>query len=72
MNSIDTNTDLHLNPNTNLLEQAEFNYILQDVDTPNLYRQNFKYNEIPNLSRGAQGTKLIKLVNNLVIGISAL
>lgn len=31
-----------------------------------------KYNEIPNLSRGAQGTKLIKLVNNLVIGISAL
>ena len=31
-----------------------------------------KYNEIPNLSRGAQGTKLIKLVNNLVIGISTL
>ncbi len=49
MNSIDTNTDLHLNPKTNLLEQAEFNYILQDVETPNLYRQNFKYNEIPKI-----------------------
>lgn len=31
-----------------------------------------KYNEIPNLSRGAQGTKLIKLTNNHVIGISSL
>jgi DNA gyrase subunit A len=31
-----------------------------------------KYNDIPNLSRGAQGTKLIKLTNNYVIGISSL
>ena len=31
-----------------------------------------KYSEIPNLSRGAQGTKLIKLTNNHVIGISSL
>ena len=31
-----------------------------------------KYSEIPNLSRGAQGTKLIKLTNNYVIGISSL
>ena len=31
-----------------------------------------KYSEIPILSRGAQGTKLIKLTNNYVIGISSL
>lgn len=31
-----------------------------------------KYDDIPNLSRGAQGTKLIKLTNNYVIGISRL
>lgn len=31
-----------------------------------------KYSDIPNLSRGAQGTKLIKLTNNYVIGISSL
>lgn len=31
-----------------------------------------KYNDIPILGRGAQGTKLIKLVNNYVIGISIL
>ena len=49
MNSIDKNTDLHMNPNTHLLEQAEFNYILQDVESPNLYRQNFKYDEVPKI-----------------------
>ena len=31
-----------------------------------------QYNEIPHLSRGAQGTKLIKLTTNKVIGVSAL
>lgn len=31
-----------------------------------------KYNDVPILSRGAQGTKLIKLTNNYVIGISTL
>ena len=31
-----------------------------------------KSNEIPTLSRGTQGTKLIKLTNNKVIGISSL
>lgn len=31
-----------------------------------------KYNEIPNLSRGAQGTKLIKLTNNYVIGVASI
>lgn len=49
MNTLDTNTELHLNPNTNLLEQAEFNYILQDVETPNLFRKDFKYDEIPKI-----------------------
>ena len=49
MNSFDTNADLHMNPKTNLLEQAEFNYILQDVEKPNLYRQNFKYDEVPKI-----------------------
>ena len=31
-----------------------------------------KYDDIPNLSRGAQGNKLIKLSNNYVVGISLL
>ena len=31
-----------------------------------------KYNDIPNLSRGAQGTKLIKLINNYVIGVASI
>ena len=31
-----------------------------------------KYNDIPNLSRGAQGTKLIKLTNNYVIGVASI
>lgn len=31
-----------------------------------------KYNDVPILSRGTQGTKLIKLTNNYVIGISSL
>ena len=31
-----------------------------------------KYNDVPILSRGAQGVKLIKLTNNYVIGISSL
>ena len=31
-----------------------------------------KYNDVPVLSRGTQGTKLIKLTNNYVIGISSL
>lgn len=31
-----------------------------------------KYNDIPNLSRGTQGTKLIKLTNNYVIGVASI
>ena len=42
-------SDLTLNPNTNLLEQTVFEYSLQDVAEPNLYRILFNYNEIPKL-----------------------
>ncbi|MBQ7064875.1 MAG: 2-isopropylmalate synthase [Firmicutes bacterium] len=49
MNSLDNHAELKLNPNTHLLEQAEFNYILQDVQTPHLYRQSFNYNEVPKI-----------------------
>ena len=31
-----------------------------------------KYNDIPNLSRGTQGTKLIKLTSNYVIGVASI
>ena len=31
-----------------------------------------KYSDIPNLSRGTQGTKLIKLTNNYVIGVASI
>lgn len=48
MNRNDVNaTELQLNPKTNLLEQATFEYILNDVESPNLYRQLFRYDEIP-------------------------
>ena len=48
MNRNDINaTELKLNPKTNLLEQATFEYILNDVESPNLYRQLFRYDEIP-------------------------
>lgn len=48
MNRNDVNaTELKLNPKTNLLEQATFEYILNDVESPNLYRQLFRYDEIP-------------------------
>ena len=42
-------TELKLNPRTNLLEQATFEYILNDVESPNLYRQLYKYDEIPKI-----------------------
>ncbi len=42
-------SELKLNPQTNLLEQAEFEYILNDVETPNLYRMLFQYDQIPKI-----------------------
>ncbi len=41
---------LEINPSTNLLEQTEFEYELQDVETPNLYRKIFNYSEVPKLA----------------------
>ena len=41
---------LEINPSTNLLEQTEFEYELQDVENPNLYRKIFNYREIPKLA----------------------
>jgi len=35
------------NEKTNLLELKKYQYSLQDVDEPNLYRDNFNYDEIP-------------------------
>ena len=40
---------LKINPNTNLLEMTQFEYALQDVETPNLYRSLFSYEEVPKI-----------------------
>ncbi len=42
--------ELKLNPNTNLLEKTEFEYPLQDVEKPNLYRQMFSYGSVPKIA----------------------
>ncbi len=41
---------LKLNPNTHLLEKTEFEYPLQDVKHPNLYRQMFNYKSVPKIA----------------------
>ena len=41
---------LEINKKSNLLEQEVYNYTLQDVDEPNLYRELFPYTEIPKVS----------------------
>ena len=38
------------NKNTNLLEQSQYKYSLQDVDEPNLYREIYPYDEIPKVA----------------------
>ena len=38
------------NPNSNLLEIAQYKYSLQDVDEPNLYRDLYEYSEIPRIA----------------------
>ena len=37
-------------PHTNLLEQSQYKYSLQDVPNPNLYREIFPYDEIPKIA----------------------
>ena len=38
------------NPFTNLLEQSQYKYSLQDVADPNLYREIYPYDEIPKIA----------------------
>ena len=38
------------NPNSNLLEIAQYKYSLQDVAEPNLYRDLYEYSEIPRIA----------------------
>ena len=38
------------NKHTNLLEQAQYKYSLQDVDEPNLYRDIYPYDEVPKVA----------------------
>ena len=35
------------NPHSNLIEQSQYKYSLQDVDDPNLYRDIYPYDDIP-------------------------
>ena len=41
---------LDKNRHTNLLEQSQYKYSLQDVDEPNLYREIYPYDEIPKVA----------------------
>lgn len=45
-----TGKELRMNPHTNLLEKNEFDYVLQDVAEPNLYRIMFDYEHIPKIA----------------------
>ena len=38
------------NPHSNLIEQSQYKYSLQDVDDPNLYREIYPYDEIPKVA----------------------
>ena len=38
------------NKHTNLLEQSQYKYSLQDVDEPNLYREIYPYDEVPKVA----------------------
>ena len=38
------------NKHSNLLEQHQYRYTLQDVDEPNLYREVYPYTEIPKVA----------------------
>ncbi len=38
------------NPHTNLIEQAQYKYSLQNVEDPNLYRDVFPYDEVPRIA----------------------
>ena len=44
------NTMISKSPFSNLLEQSQYKYSLQDVDEPNLYRDIYPYDEIPKVA----------------------
>ena len=44
------NRKVRLNQHTNLLELEEHMYPLVDVDTPNVFRNLFHYDEIPKIA----------------------
>ena len=44
------NTVLEFSPDTNLLEQSEYKFSLQDRESPNLYRHLFEYSTVPKVS----------------------
>ncbi len=41
---------LQLNKRNNLLESRNFEYVLQDVDNPQFYREHFPYTEVPRIA----------------------
>ena len=41
---------IYKNPHSNLIEQSQYRYSLQDVDEPNLYRDIYPYDEIPKVA----------------------
>ena len=41
---------LDKNRHTNLLEQSQYKYSLQDVDEPNLYREIYPYDQVPKVA----------------------
>ena len=41
---------IKINKSTNLIEQAQYKYSLQDVDDPNLYRDIYPYEEVPKVA----------------------
>ena len=40
---------LELSKKSNLLEQKIYEYSLQDVENPNLYREMYSYTEVPKI-----------------------
>jgi isopropylmalate/homocitrate/citramalate synthase len=47
---LENDKNLEINKRSNLLEQEVYNYSLQNVSEPNLYRELFPYTEIPKIS----------------------
>ncbi len=41
---------IYKNPHSNLIEQSQYRYSLQDVDEPNLYRDIYPYDEVPKVA----------------------